>query len=95
MEQLKKFDMSLGTGLVELTGNKLPAESIIFSPSMKVPSGPKVEWNMNRAVLLQPKPLKDWTLIVPSKSKRDSGVFLENLMRSSKSMGFPLEPPKV
>lgn len=95
MEQLRKFDMSLGRGLVEVTGNKLPGENIMLGNNSKVPAGPNVEWNMNRATLLQPKPLNSWTLVVPSKWKRDSAAFVDTLTRSARGMNFPLGPPDI
>ncbi|XP_034243669.1 piwi-like protein Siwi [Thrips palmi] len=95
MDQLRKFDMSLGRGLVEVEGNKLQEEVIQLGKDQKVPAGPSVEWNMNRATLLKPMPLNSWTLIVPMKFKGAAGQFVETLSRSARGLSFPLGPPSV
>lgn len=93
MDQLRKFDMSLSKGLVELKGNKLPHEEILFATGKDAQG--KGEWNMNRAVLLSARKLETWTLLVPGKFKRDATAFLDFLKRSAQSLQFQLSPPTM
>ncbi|XP_015598612.1 piwi-like protein Siwi isoform X2 [Cephus cinctus] len=96
IQDLTEWDLKLERSLLNVQGRLLNQEQIVFGRNKKIRSGEQADWasGFRGAEMFVTTELKEWVLVVTSRSGRDAEKFFENLSRTSRPMGFNIKPPK-
>ncbi|XP_001605719.1 piwi-like protein Siwi [Nasonia vitripennis] len=95
IQDFKEWNFDLESNLVELPGRVLPMETIYFG-SKKVLLK-QADWTVDvqDAVPVSCRPLKDWVAIVPNKSSESAKAFIELIITVASKMKFAISRPRL
>lgn len=93
----KEWNLELDRHLVEFKGRQLPQTEIIFNDNKKVMNDERADWTnefKNKGMFLS-IPLKNWAIIFPKRSSRETNGFLDSLKQTSRTLQYSMSAPNL